>query len=73
MIQNYGTRHPLIDMRRFLADETLDKICDVVGVARLNPTDAKNIDSEEDEETTIEYSHAMKRQLQSETIQKLND
>uniref|UniRef100_A0A914MF27 Uncharacterized protein n=1 Tax=Meloidogyne incognita TaxID=6306 RepID=A0A914MF27_MELIC len=57
---------PRIDVRNYLNKNTLDQICDNVGVPRLKS--AKSIKEEEDgneKETadTVEFSHSLRRHI----------
>uniref|UniRef100_A0A0M3J1P4 Guanylate cyclase domain-containing protein n=1 Tax=Anisakis simplex TaxID=6269 RepID=A0A0M3J1P4_ANISI len=71
LIEQLQQRQPRIDVSRYVNAQILDTICDALQIKRITAilNTAQEVCSDEDGNAggVVEYSHAMKRQLQQET------
>ncbi|VDM26695.1 unnamed protein product [Toxocara canis] len=66
LIEQMQKRQPRIDVSRYVNTQILDTICDELKMPRLTNATAAS-DEEEQAEGGVEYSHALKRQIEKES------
>uniref|UniRef100_A0A1I8A7F4 Intraflagellar transport protein n=1 Tax=Steinernema glaseri TaxID=37863 RepID=A0A1I8A7F4_9BILA len=64
MIEQFQQRLPRIDITEYIVPEVLDKICDEVKAPRVTRQNGGFQRDEDESEETVEYSHALRKQIE---------
>ncbi|KAK0394620.1 hypothetical protein QR680_000840 [Steinernema hermaphroditum] len=68
MIAQFQQRLPRIDITEYIVPEVLDKICDEVKAPRVTEKTNGYQRDDEDLEGTVEYSHALRKQIEQRSF-----